>query len=184
METLIENEYFEWLMDLSASLCPCRSYQMLFEYLYSREFYWNILKDSSRAEDGINLRLHFAAGCLKWSFEEIRDVIYRQYPCSVLEMMVALAQRCEGEIMGNSEFGDRTGLWFNVMLESLHIDGMTDDCYDQDYVETAIDILLDHQYDRNGDGGLFALNDPPADMRRKDIWLQMCWYLSENGYDS
>lgn len=181
MKRQIESEYFEWLMDLSESLCTNgASYKKLFEYLYSREFFSDVGRDSNRMEDGKELRLKFSENSDKYNYADIYKYLYN-YPCSVFEMMVALAYRCE-DIMYDFKLGDRTDIWFNEMLRSLHLENMTDDIFDQDYVEEVIDRLIEHKYKRNGDGGLFTLNNPRKNMQKVEIWYQMCWYLAE--YDA
>ena len=176
-KTQIEYEYFEWLIGLSVNLCrDYGSYRKLFGYLYSREFYSDVENDENRAEDGLDLRMRFAED----SNYTYRDIyIYLDEPCSVLEMMLGLALRCEEHIMGDPEIGDRTGLWMHAMLESLHLADQTDDVYDEEKAVNAIDILLSHGYKRNGDGGLFTITKRREDMRKTEIWCQMCWYLVE-----
>lgn len=179
MRNDIEYEYFEWLMDLSESLSPSQvSYRKLFEYLYSREFYSDVGNDDNRIEDGKNLRLRFAESNDSWTYRDIYLYLYN-YPCSVLEMMVALAFRCEENIMGDYDIGDRTGVWFMTMLKSLHLNKMVDSSYNENHVAEIIDIFLNHEYEPNGDGGLFTLKNPPQDMRTAEIWYQLCWYLNE-----
>lgn len=177
MRRQIESEYFEWLLDLSQSLCPSASYQKLFEYLYSREFFSTIGHDTNRIDDGKDLRLQFTEESSVYNYRDAYKYLYN-YPCSVLEMMVALAYRCES-IIGDYERGDRTAIWFNQMLRSLHIDIMDDSNFDESYVDRVIDTLINHKYRRNGDGGLFTLKNPPKNMQKTEIWYQMCWYLDE-----
>lgn len=178
MRNQIESEYNEWLLELSENLCADgTSHQKLFEYLYSREFYSNVGRDENRVEDGKDLRLRFSEDSMRYNYRDIYKYLYN-YPCSVLEMMIALAYRCE-DIMSDFEKGDRTGMWFSKMLHSLHLDEMDDNNYDEQYVEQVVDNLINHKYKRNGDGGLFTINNPRKNMQKVEIWYQMCWYLDE-----
>ena len=107
----VEQEYFEWLYDL---VCDNRysegySYRKLLSYLHDVEFTYTIPKDSNRAEDGLDLRYRFAYNTGREYAEE-----YLDGPCSVLEMMVALAIRCEECIMDDPKYGNRTGQWFGI----------------------------------------------------------------------
>lgn len=132
--------------------------------------------DQNRLLDGLTLRNRFAEA------NYIDEDVVRMYideQCSVLEMMVALALRCENDIMCNAEKGDRTYLWFQTMLESLNVLEQTDDKFDQYTVEHRISIFLNKQYDANGRGGLFTVTSTNIDMRTKDIWYQMQAYLCE-----
>lgn len=171
----VRNDYFEWLYDY---VCKGRanhnvSYKRLFEYLYEVEFIYLIPNDINRASDGINLRYRFATII---DDESILDVL--DGPCSVLEMLVALAIRCEETIMDNTQYGDRTGQWFWSMLFNLGIDGMTDDIFDIEYVEERIYTFLDREYEPDGRGGLFYIRNCDEDLRNVEIWTQLCWYLN------
>lgn len=94
--------------------------------------------------------------------------------------MIALAVRCEEHIMDDPDIGDRTGQWFWNMIVSLGLGSMTDERFDGEYVDEVVDIFLNREYERNGEGGLFTVNDTDRDMRNVEIWYQMHWYLNEN----
>ena len=172
-----ENEYFEWLYNY---VCKNKvnskiSYRKLFAMLYDTEFIFSIPNDINRALDGEYLRYRF-----KTEIEE-REGISIPYeingPCSVLEMLIALAIRCEETIMDDPRYGDRTTQWFWRMMSNLGLGLMTDDIYDREYVKERIDILLNHEYEPNGKGGLFYIRDCKEDLRYVEIWAQLCWYL-------
>ena len=105
--------------------------------------------------------------------------VYLGGPCTVLEMMVALAVRCEEDMMDDPDYGDRTSQWFWNMVVSLGLGGMTDRVYDYERVEMVIQRFLNRDYEPNGKGGLFTLRHAPFDARKVDIWHQLCWYLDE-----
>ena len=177
IEHRINTDYFEWLYE---GMCGDRyssniSYRKLLEHLHHIAFRYTISNDRNRANDGKNLRYSFAIaeGC-----EEEPEMItdYLNGPCSVFEMMVALAQRCES-VMDDPKIGDRTGQWFWGMVANLGLNGMTDDHYDEEYVNDIIDRFLDRDYKPNGKGGLFTIRDCKYDLREVEIWYQLCWYL-------
>ena len=130
-------------------------------------------KDENRAEDGIALRYRFAYGYHSPASAET----FLDGPCSVLEMMVALAIRCEETIMDNPLIGDRTGQWFWGMIVSLGLGSMMDDRFDEDYVDFVINRFLNREYEPNGKGGLFTIKNCVQDLRDVEIWYQICWYL-------
>lgn len=173
-QTKIADNYFEWMFDL---VCTGRyvepiSFRRLLSYLHDVEFTYSIPKDSNRAEDGIDLRYRFAydTGCA------CADG-YLDGPCSVLEMMIALAIRCEEGIMDDATKGNRTAQWFWKMVVNLGLGSMTDDRFDLRYVEEKIDIFLNREYEADGRGGLFTVTDCRFDMRDLEIWVQMCYFL-------
>lgn len=175
METIRE-DYFNWLTSLASNLCSdFGEYNLLFEYLYFRIFISDIGNDMDRASDGKELRHRFAEN----SNYTYRDVyLYLDDPCNMLELIVALAFRCDDFVLAEPD-DERTGYWIYSMLHSLQLDGLTDDRFDEDYASEAIDIFLNHEYRYNGEGGLFVVNYPPADMRTAEIWCQMNWFLDE-----
>ena len=176
-ENDISNAYFEWMYDL---VCGKRysksiSYRKLLSLLHGTEFTYIIPKDENRAEDGIDLRYRFA-----YDHADIENAeLYLSGPCSVLEMMVSLAIRCEETIMCDPDVGDRTGQWFWGMIVSLGLGSMSDSRFDRRFVELTISRFLNHEYEQNGHGGLFTLRHCDRDLRTAEIWQQMCWYLNE-----
>ena len=171
----INNEYFEWMYNL---VCGDRfaksiSYRKLLWYLHDTEFRWTIPKDVNRAEDGIDLRYRFAYEC---SFPAAVES-YLDGPCSVLEMMVALAIRCEENIMDDPAIGNRTGKWFWGMINNLGLGAMSDSRFNGRLVEEVIERFLDRKYYPDGRGGLFRVRNCTTDLRTVEIWYQLCWYL-------
>ena len=172
----VQKEYFDWMCALVRRRGI--SYRKLMKKLHETEFYYTIPLDGNREEDGVDLRYRFAQE------EGYRDFVVANcldnYPCSVLEMMIALAIRCEETIMSDPDVGNRTGKWFWEMVESLGLSDMTDRNFDLDYVDRVVKRFLDRKYKRNGEGGLFTLKHCRQDLRQVEIWYQMCWYLNES----
>ena len=56
---------------------------------------------------------------------------------------------------------------------------MDDNNYSELRVEEAIYRFMNRDYDSNGRGGLFIVNNPRQDLREVEIWYQMHWYLNE-----
>jgi hypothetical protein len=166
----INNSYFEWLCRL---VCDRQhrqsSYRQMLQNIHLIPFIAINPLDENRGADGIELRYRFAR-------EENRrsELIYLEIEkCSVLEMMIALAVRCEEHIMENSEIGNRTAQWFWIMVQNLGIE-QTSDTYD---VTRIITRLLHRDYESDGRGGLFIV-DTGDDVRQIEIWYQMCLYLN------
>ncbi len=170
----LRQEYFEWMYDIVCG--RNQGYRRLLYFLFETEFTYTIPLDGNRYEDGIDLRYRFA-----YEHDVDQRFVATEldiYPCSVLEMMVALAIRCEEHIMSNTELGDRTGKWFWHMIDSLGLNKMTDDDYEDDYVEYVIERFLNREYEPNGEGGLFRFNNIEKDVRQAQIWNQAMWYLN------
>lgn len=187
MQSELEKRYFDWLVSkISGSGKYYRydnlaaDHQKLLTYLYERSFNYYILPmDGNRSEDGIELRYSGFGDEMNIDQHEIERYLDRR-DCSILEMMVSLAIRAES-IVGDDTIGDRTGLWFWCMVGSLGLLGMNDENYDEVQVTIVIDNFINHNYEPNGRGGLFTVQNPSHDMRDTEIWNQMCWFLSEYG---
>lgn len=172
----IINDYFEWLLDI---VCGKRysdqiSFRKLLMRLHETEFRFTIPMDRNRAEDGANLRYRFAR---EYGFDDIPSCLNGS--CSVLEMMVALAMKCE-EWMDDALIGNRTGQWFWQMVTNLGLGSMMDSRYDRNIVDQAIARFLDRKYEADGRGGLFRISEKNRhykDLRDVEIWYQLCWYL-------
>lgn len=178
MRDRIHNEYFEWLYDLACGNRYSKqiSYRKLLIQLHSTVFRYSIPMDRNRAEDGIDLRYRFAISMRhNDSPEYIMDIL--DGPCSVLEMMVALAMRCEETIMDDAGVGNRTGQWFWGMVTNLGLGSMMDNRFDKRVVDDIINRFLDREYEPDGEGGLFTVRYCDSDLRDIEIWHQLCWYL-------
>lgn len=129
--------------------------------------------DENRYRDGIDLRYRF--GYERGVDHRLINLYFADEPCSMLEMMVALCLRCEEQIMSDEEEGNRTGEWFDHMMDSL---GLTEVVYEKE----AYDILsrfINHEYEPDGKSGLFTIPNCEKDMRTAEIWYQAMWYLDE-----
>ena len=158
-EDQIRNDYFEWLYKNA-----CRgkghdtvSYRKLLMLLH-----------------GIDLRYKFGN---RIGRDNIMDILNE--PCSVLEMILALAIRCEDTIMANAQYGDRTTQWFWNMIKNLGLSYMTDERFDKDTAVRIIYDFMERRYQPNGKGGLFYIPDCKEDLTNVEIWTQLLWYLDK-----
>ena len=175
----VQNDYFDWMCDLVCKdrFADTNSYRKLLSCLHNIEFRYRIPNDSDRASDGVFLRHRYSLFVDKYCPIPyyVQDCL--EGPCTVLEMMVALAIRCEETIMDDPSYGDRTGQWFWKMVVNLGLGSMTDDRFDRAYVTDVIISFLDREYEPNGRGGLFTVRNCDRDFRKIPIWSQMMLYL-------
>lgn len=173
-EDRINNDYFNWLCELVdiKRFSKRVSYRKLLMRLHDIEFTWFVPYDDNRADDGIQLRRRFA---LVRDDDRLSEYILG--PCSVLEMMAALAIRCEETIMDDAAMGNRTGQWFWGMIHNLGLSPMNDTAFDGEYVDDVVARFLNRDYEPNGKGGLFTVRHCDRDLRKVEIWCQLSWYL-------
>lgn len=164
----LSEEYFEWLCDIAyGGHSTAVSYDHLLMRLHETEFRYLMQRDKNCAEHGVYMRYRFA--------DMDSDLI--EGPCSVLEMLLALAWRCEENIMDDPIVGNRTSQWFWNMIVNLGLGMMHDRKYDEEYVDEVIERFLEREYEPDGRGGLFRIRDCDEDLRNVAIFHQMCWYL-------
>ena len=175
----LNNEYFEWMHQLVCNDLYSKglSYRKLLTRLHDTDFDYTIGMDGNRAEDGMDLRYRF--GYDNSRNDSMITAYLNNRPCSVLEMMIALAIRCEEQIMDDPDIGDRMGKWFWSMISNLGLDSMSDTKFDKGYVDNVVLKFLNREYGRNGEGGLFTVKHCERDLRNVEIWYQMCWYLDD-----
>ena len=167
--------YFNYLVDKVCTRGEAAKYAELLSFLHSSSFIYSLPMDDNRAADGVELRTDFILKQKSSPHEILREI--DRLPCSVLEMMVALAVRIECEIMNDDFLGDRTGLWFWAMVNSIDLNRINKD-FDSSEARRHLDICLNREYDYEGHGAFFTVHNPPADMRQTDIWYQANWWLT------
>lgn len=172
---VVRERYFNWILEQITTPEIRDEYDKLFRVLDDIEFTWINEYDENRAADGIDLRSKFGE-YMGYSYYIWHDALDR--PCSLLEMMAALAIRCEDSIMGDEDFGDRTDVWFWNMVSTMGLEDETDDNIDELYVRGRCLRVLKRDYAPDGFGGFFYIPGR-NDMREVEIWYQLNYWLNE-----
>jgi len=185
MAVLKKDLYFDSLVDFVEG----EEYRGILWRLYNYPFTWDdgVGTDRNRALDGLKLRDIYAEK------EEIDENCVKIGPfddCSVLELMIGMAIRCETDIMSVNGAGDRTIEWFWRMLDNLELysskieEDLHDEMYQgsaEDYIWNILNRFVSRSYNYDGsNGGLFQISKPREDLRLVDLWLQLNWWLTEN----
>lgn len=172
-------DYINWLIDILHVEVSGASYNFLMNYLAEVEFVPMVKNDGNRAEDGLEIRSEYMS-----DYDLVGNYALEEMPCSVLEMMVALAMRMAdyspettGLININSP---ETRENFMILLSNLGLLDYSDDYFDKDVVEDIVLNMVERRYKVNGEGGLFPLQGPCPDQRNLEIWYQMQQYFLEN----
>lgn len=178
-----QEDYFThlYLKYLKSLIGGAEGYSNLIRCLFKREFYSPLERDSNRAAYGLLLREQFLD---IYGFDE-NDLNFLG-PCSVLEMMIALADGIDTYGTIDMLPVERMTRYFWMMITNLELDGLTDSAWNytaEGYFNHKIDILLNRKYEANGHGGLFPLQFPRADQRDVEIWFQMQSYFLEKNSD-
>jgi hypothetical protein len=174
----IKDEYFYWLFHQIEERKNPEMEDFICD-LHSILFYSIIPNDDNRVEDGLQLRNNFI-------YENPVTTETSLYvTCTVLEMLVALAQRMDF-ILGGSVPESCPAKWFWLFINNLKLQKYNDKDEDAERKRKVNKIILkkliDRKYQPNGIGSLFPLDNPVHDQREVEIWYQMMDYISEK-YD-
>lgn len=176
----INEEYYQWLLDLIGIHRKHNLYFLLIKTLHKKSFYWTVPNDDNRAFEGKNLREQFCE-------EEGYPYLYDDFKgdASLLEVIIGLAYRCESITVDQPD-SMKMQEWFWLLLSNCGLDNFTDDNYYDRWrgqtIYDVIDKIIDRTYERNGQGGFFPLKRSKKDQRKVELWYQMSSYLVENYY--
>lgn len=179
--------YFKWICSMVFPDENFRNkYSNVLYLLHNTPFEYILALDENRKMDGIDLRYHFSCAC-----KIPHDVICINSninQCSMLEMMVALAKRCEDDVMSDLSYGDRTAQWFLMMFYNLGLNNYDDESWDVNTyyeVKNIIKKCMFREYESNGsNGGLFITSNSHYDLRNMQLWDQMCLCMNELIYSN
>lgn len=168
--------YFRWLCQrvYRRSEYP---YRELLQLLNNYEFHWSVPNDDNRIEDGLRLREIYAE--THPSFLPPGPSV----PCSILEVLIALADRMES-VLSDPREGDRTPDWFWEMVGNLGLKQFHDRNFFQALDDGVIHYILmqfvNRTYDRSGHGSIFPSKKTAKNLAKVELWYQMMYYLDEN----
>lgn len=183
MDSINLNElYFKWLCSIAFPDEGIRNkYLNVLALLHNTSFEYILALDENRQKDGIDMRYHFSYAC-KIPYDIVK-INFNKPQCSVLEMMISLAKRCEDVIMSDLSYGDRTDQWFSIMFNNLGLYNYDDKHWDMHSYYEVKNILrkfMFREYNSDGtNGGIFTSSSPEYDLRNMQLWDQMGLCMSE-----
>lgn len=177
----VKENYFNWLYQQVEG----RGNTSLEEFISDLDsIYFKCLvpNDDNRAIDGLQLRTRYLD---YMDAESVEAEEYLSGPCTVLEMLIALAERMDF-ILYDYKKGPRAPAWFWLFINNLKLQKYYSEDKDagrkKKLNKMIIKKFVDRDYQSSGVGGIFPLDDPERDQRDVEIWYQMMKYISEN-YD-
>ena len=179
------DRYFEWMLDcIGADKSNHRQIETLY-LMHCFTFAWTHPLDSNREADGYGLRKEFDS---KYHCSQDEWETYMMGPCTVLEMIIALAYRWWFHLHWEPDAPIREQYsLFWEMYNNLGLDKAETD----EEVETIIFRMMERDYDEYCHGGMFPISKLPSifdedknrycfiDMRNQDLWMQMNFYDNE-----
>ena len=168
--------YFRWLIDKLDSKMV-RKYSSLLMHLFNDIFVENekVPMDVNRARDGVALRKRFVSEHSEFGDSELESIIYED--CSWLEMLVALAERIDDQMMFDMNLGNRTNTWFWIIIEQMDLDKFDENGYVYSFVKDKLNRFIRRDYENGGKNGIFKCN---RDVRQVEVWYQMQEWFDEN----
>lgn len=179
-------DYFSWLCEMVCvdGRYTDEAYWILAKTLWDTDFEWIIPIDENRARNGTYLRYLYELDGGTDSYDG---------PCTVLEMLIALAKRMD-DILDELDGECRISMYFWEMIDNLGLIKYSDNnlrCpgtgYDvilegveREGIDQILEDWMQRRIDYDGTGGLFPLRDPREDQRSVDIWYQCNAYMIEN----
>ena len=173
-------EYYEWLCNRVATRGKtAENYGLLLNFLFYLPFYWieEIPMDENRAKDGISLR---QAYLFDHPFDTWPQTDYMDDKASVLEVMIAMAGRCESDYLGDPLLPDGTYKWFWAMIDNLDLADQTNDNFNEGLCHYILSACLNRDYGPDGIGSFWPSSNTHSDLSREEIWSQMGAWIIEN----
>lgn len=153
-------------------------YEKLLYTLVGLQFVPYNRMDENRLTDARDLKYRFARA--KHFPEALMDETLKSFGGSVLEVLIALSLRIYEETTSGFPVVIKPADLFWTMIETMHLENQVDSDFDENHVIFVVQRMMNHDFERNGDGGLFRISsDSPHDMRTADIWYQAQWWVTE-----
>lgn len=169
----LDELYFQWLYEQVADPEQDLTFWNVLRVLFTTEFVWIVPNDENRIADGKELRENFIKARRIRLRREDRNWI--NLGCSMLELMVGLANRLEFLAdKGTAHY------WFWVLMGNIGLSEF-DDAHEvpEDDVQDVLEMVIQRYYESNGHGGLFPLERPREDQREVELWYQLSEYVTE-----
>lgn len=172
--TPLDEHYLKWLYSQVADVGIEEqelTFWDLLHVLHTTEFISLVSFDENRIEDAKGLRREFVES------ENLSgvDPDWITIGCSLLELMVGVSRRLAFEGDGSPAYW----FWFHL-LTNLGIDQYNDrDGIDGAHLSEVLDRVIYRNYEPNGRGGFFPLQNAAKDQRGVELWYQLNAYLNE-----
>lgn len=179
MRELYEREYRDWLLDQIHF--KKRGYSILMDALHGHEFLYFHPMDDARAMDGVYLRRDFLGEYFLGNATDAMKDEFLSYPCSILEMLSALAIRGFDEWIASEDRDICDFFWemcCNLGLDSFKNRGFSRKKMDD--FNKIIHIWIHRLHKFDGGGSIFPVEGTERDHRGLSIWEQMMEYFTKN----
>lgn len=169
-------DYFEYILEYLAGDGEGDepSYSNLLWILYNYEFHVVVDMDFNRVKNALYLRDHLA--------EEAGLNIIDDDFCSVLDILVHLADRMAFNVDRLSERENGLRCYFWEMIENFGFEECTDGNknWSEEEVLEVLDDWVCRKYDENGCNTPYPIRHKMKKYQKMELWDQMQIYIEEN----
>lgn len=179
-------DYFCWLCEMVCvdGRYTDEAYWILAKTLWDTEYIWILDYDDDREKKGLYLRYLYECNGGTDGYDG---------PCTVLEVLIALAQDMNSAL-DELDGEDRVSMYFWEMIENLGLGKYSDSALvskgngfdvelnkiERSNIDQILDDWLYRRFDYDGTGSPFPLRHPKRDQRGVDLWYQCNAYMIEN----
>ena len=162
-----------------------KTYFTLALKMFNLKFKAIVDRDRNRISDGRRLREDFALLSSRYKDYKIID----RDGASMLEVVIAMCQRFDTNVMMTETCEDRSSEWFWMMLKNASLDIFVDSGFTVEdnnasiMCDSILEMINDRSYSKDGKGGFFPLKHSKNDQTKRELWLQMHEYFLENSIE-
>ena len=198
MNPYLHQDYFDWLCRLVGAhpTGPFCNYSHLLTRLFQTDFAIVRDFDNNRAVNGKYLRYYYDSNRDDFGtndqspYHGTGDFYYQNqhYPCSVLEMMIALAKDIDTQYLYSNDC--RLLIWFWIMIESMGLANYKDGYWDHESERNDVDWILRafnlDAYELTPEGEyrptvlLFPIRNIEGYQQIHNLWEQMIIWYNQN----
>ena len=120
--------------------------------------------------------------------DNLRDAVSfspRTEYISILELLISLAIEYDNRVMRCDE-DDNVAAYFWLFLTNCGLNKYDDTFFSLNRelcvikIQEWCSIFNNRTYRKDGLGMPFPLRNPPKDLRKTELFYQLCWYINEN----
>lgn len=147
-------------------------YTFLLYFVFEKSYYSPLKMDENRVHDAYKLREDFRD---ESGIKGLAEERLFEFEINCLEVLIALSERLENDILYNNREGNRTKEWFWMFIKNLGLDGLISGEVSREEVIEKLDIWLERKYQKDGkNGNIIVLKGcSSVDLRKTELWDQL-----------
>lgn len=159
-----------------------KTYFTLALKMFNLRYKVKVERDNNRVSDARRLRETYALTASRYKDYSSIDKV----GASMLEVIIAMVERFDTNVMMTDSEEDRSSEWFWLMMKNASLDIFVDAGFTEDdnncnqMCDSILYLINNREYAKDGQGGFFPLKNPKCNQKDRELWLQMHDYFVEN----